>query len=139
MVHLALLAAEKAFASTKLSEAIESISLTDYREFSANDAQIETYLRELLAAGDQCQQCSTPVPPNARFCGECGTRVQASSIIGTLLDEPVGALSLSLKLKERVKPLFPRVGDVVQARREEIMRIKFIKEVRSRIIKNSCR
>ena len=61
-----------------------------------------------------------------------------TSIIGPLLDEPVDALSLSRALCERVKPQFPRVGDVVQARREEVMRIKWIKEVRSRIIKNAA-
>ena len=36
MVHFAILAAEKAFASAKLTEAMGSISLTDYREFSAS-------------------------------------------------------------------------------------------------------
>ena len=37
-----------------------------------------------------------------------------------------------------MRPQFPRVGDVVQSSREEIMRIKWIKEVRSRIIKNAA-
>jgi zinc-ribbon domain len=138
MVHLSLLAAEKAFANTKLGEAIGSISLTDYREFSASDPQIETYLRSLNEAGDQCPNCSTPVVPNAKFCPECGMKIAVTSIIGPLLDEPVDALSLSSALKERVRPQFPRVGDVVQATREEVMRIKFIKEVRSRIIKNAA-
>ena len=138
MVHLSLLAAEKAFANTKLGEAIGSISLTDYREFSASDPQIETYLRSLNEAGDQCPSCSTPVAPNAKFCPECGMKIAVTSIIGPLLDEPVDALSLSSALKERVRPQFPRVGDVVQASREEVMRIKFIKEVRSRIIKNAA-
>jgi zinc-ribbon domain len=138
MIHLALLAAEKAFANPKLAEGIGSISLTDYREFSANDAQIATYLRALHDSGDQCPKCSTPIPPNARFCAECGSKIEPTSIISTLLDEPVSALSLSTALKERVRPEFPVVGDVVQAKREEIMRIKFIKEVRSRIIKNAA-
>jgi hypothetical protein len=138
MVHFAILAAEKAFASTKLSEAIGSISLTDYREFSASDIQIETYLRDLQAAGDHCEKCSTPIPPNSKFCPECGNKLEVTSIIGPLLDESVDALSLSRALRERVKPHFPRVGDVVQASREEVMRIKWIKEVRSRIIKNAA-
>jgi uncharacterized OB-fold protein len=138
MIHLALLAAEKAFANPKLAEGIGSISLTDYREFSANDAQIATYLRALHDSGDQCPKCSTPIPPNARFCAECGSKIEPTSIISTLHDEPVSALSLSTALKERVRPEFPVVGDVVQAKREEIMRIKFIKEVRSRIIKNAA-
>jgi hypothetical protein len=138
MIHLALLAAEKAFSNAKLSEAIALISLTDYREFSANDSQIATYLRALHEAGDQCEKCSTPVPPNSKFCAECGNKIEATSIISGLLDEPVDALSLSNALKQRVRLDFPLVGDVVQATREEIMKIKFIKEVRSRIIKNSA-
>jgi hypothetical protein len=138
MVHFAILAAEKAFASAKLTEAMGSISLTDYREFSANDAQIDTYLRGLQEVGDHCGKCSTAIPPNAKFCQECGNKLEVTSIIGPLLDEPVEALSLSHALRERVKPHFPRVGDVVQASREEVMRIKWIKEVRSRIIKNAA-
>jgi hypothetical protein len=138
MVHFAILAAEKAFASARLTEAMGSISLTDYREFSASDAQIETYLRELQEAGDHCEKCSAAIPPNAKFCPECGNRLEVTSIIGPLLDEYVDALSLSRALCARVRPQFPRVGDVVQASREEIMRIKWIKEVRSRIIKNAA-
>lgn len=138
MVHFAILAAEKAFANPKLNDAIGSISLTDYREFSATDVQIETYLRELQEAGDHCSKCSVSIPPNAKFCPECGNKLDVTSIIGPLLEESVDALSLSLALRERVKPQFPRVGDIVQAPREEVMRIKFIKEVRSRIIKNAA-
>jgi hypothetical protein len=138
MVHFAILAVEKAFASTKLTEAMGSISLTDYREFSATDVQIETYLRELQEAGDHCAKCTAAIPPNAKFCPECGNKLETTSIIGPLLDEYVDALSLSRALCERVRPQFPRVGDVVQASREEIMRIKWIKEVRSRIIKNAA-
>jgi hypothetical protein len=138
MVHFAILAAEKAFASAKLTEAIGSISLTDYREFSAVDAQIETYLRGLQEVGDHCGKCSAAISPNAKFCHECGNKLEVTPIIGPLLDEPVDALSLSRALCERVKPYFPRVGEVVQASREEVMGIKWIKEVRSRIIKNAA-
>jgi hypothetical protein len=138
MVHFAILAAEKAFANVKLSEAIGSISLTDYREFSASDSQIATFLRELQEAGDHCGNCSVAIPPNAKFCPECGSKLESTSIIGPLLDEPVDALSISEALRARVKPTFPRVGDVVQATRDEVMRIKWIKEVRSRIIKNAA-
>jgi hypothetical protein len=138
MVHFAILATEKAFASAKLGEAIGSISLTDYREFSATDTQIETYLRALQEAGDHCGRCSSAIPPSAKFCPECGDKLSVTAIIGPLLEEAVDALSLSLALRERIKPQFPRVGDVVQASREEIMRVKWIKEVRSRIIKNAA-
>jgi hypothetical protein len=138
MVHFAVLAADKAFASSKLTEAMGSISLTDYREFSANDAQIETYLRGLQEVGDHCGKCSSAIPPNAKFCHECGNKLEVTSIIGPLLDESVDALSLSRALRERVKPQFPRVGDVVQANRDEVKKIKWIKEVRSRIIKNAA-
>lgn len=138
MIHLALLATEKAFSSAKLSEAMGSISLTDYREFSATDPQISTFLRTLQEASDQCTSCLTALPANARFCSECGTKVEAKSIISALLDEPVGKLSISSRLVNRINPTFPRVGDVVQAHREELMKIAYIKAVRSRIIKNAA-
>jgi hypothetical protein len=138
MVNMALLATEKAFASAKLSDAIRAISLTDYREFSAGDAQIEGYLQALKESADHCQKCPAILPPNAKFCPECGDRVEAKSIISGLLDEPVSALSISDRLKKRVEPSFPTVGNVVQATREEVMQIPYIKEVRSRIIKNAA-
>jgi len=138
MIHLALLATEKAFSSSKLSEAMSSISLTDYREFSSSDPQLETYHRALKDAQDQCSHCSAPLGPNVKFCSECGTKVEVTKIIGSLLEEPVAALSISDKLKNRVCPHFALVGNVVQATREEVMRIPYIKEVRSRIIKNAA-
>ena len=138
MVHIALLVTEKAFSSARLSDAISSISLTDYREFSDTDSNIEKYLASLAASSDQCSHCGHALSPKDKFCPECGHQIEAKGIISSLLDEPVDELSLSHRLKDRVRPSFPRVGDVVQARREELMRIKFIKEVRSRIIKNAA-
>ena len=138
MIHLFLLATEKAFFSPKLSDAIRVISLTDYREFSATDSQIETYLRSLHETGDQCSYCSAPLSPTAKFCAECGTKVPKKQIIIGLLDEPVSSLSISEKLANRVTPSHPRVGDIVQATRDDLMRISYIKEVRSKIIKNAA-
>jgi hypothetical protein len=138
MINLAVLATEKTFSSAKLAEAMGAISLTDYREFSANDPQIKTFLRALQEASDQCTNCLSPLPANAKFCSECGTRTEAHSIISTLHDEPVGNLSISHRLVRRVVPKFPKVGDIVQAPRPELMKIPYIKEVRSRMIKNAA-
>lgn len=121
MINLALLATEKAFSSPKLSDAFGAISLTDYREFSSSDPQIETYHRALKDAQDQCSECSAPLGPNVKFCGECGAKVQATKIIGGLLEESVTELSISDKLKKRIQPHFALVGNVVQATREEVM------------------
>ena len=114
------------------------MSLTDYREFSSTDKQIEAYLDQLKETSDKCPDCSADIDPNAKLCSQCGSKIDTGSIIGPLLDEPVSALSISDKLKARVQPNFPKVGDIIQASREEIMRIKWIKEVRSRIIKNAA-
>ena len=67
MVNIALLLNERAFASSKLTNALELISLTDYREFSVDDPQIETYLKEMTAASDVCGNCSTPLPTNSKL------------------------------------------------------------------------
>jgi hypothetical protein len=65
-------------------------------------------------------------------------KVVTTSIVSSLLEESVDALSISDRLKARVKSRFPTVGDVVQARRVELMQIPYIKDVRSRIIKNAA-
>jgi len=41
-------------------------------------------------------------------------------------------------LKGRIRPKFATVGSVVQAKRDELMAIQYIKDVRSRIIKNAA-
>jgi uncharacterized OB-fold protein len=138
MIHLALLATEKAFSNPKLSESIGAISLTDYREFSSTDVQIETYLRTLKDSADHCPSCSAALAPDAKFCSACGSKLESKPIITGLLEELIDALSISDRLKDRVRPKFPRVGDVVQARKEEIMTIPYIKDVRSRMIKNAA-
>lgn len=138
MINLALLATERAFAKRKLNEAIGAISLTDYREFSRTDPQIDSYVEDLIKSADQCSSCSASMAPNAKFCSECGARIETTSIISTLFEEPVGALSISDRLALRIQPYFATVGGVVQAKREELMEIRYIKEVRSRIIKNAA-
>lgn len=138
MIHLSLMATEKAFSKTKLRDAISSLSLTDYREFSSGDPKIKNYVADIMESKETCQACGADLPPNARFCNQCGAKVEQTTIISSLLEEPVTALSISDRLKNRIKDRFPKVGNVVQANRQEIMTIKYIKEVRSRIIKNAA-
>ena len=138
MVHLAYMYAEKAFSSTSLTTIMSSLSLTDYREFSSSDPQLGTYLKSLKEASDECTQCSAELPSNAKFCLECGHKVEQTSIIGQLLEESVFELSISDKIATRLEKKFPTVGDVIHATRNEIMKIRYIKEVRSKIIKNAA-
>lgn len=138
IVNIALLLSERAFSSTKLKTNLEAISLTDYREFSETDPTILTYVQEIGTAGDVCQTCSAHLVPNAKFCSGCGAKVESTSVIAGLLDEKIDALSISDKLKNRIRPKFPTVGHVVQSKRSELMSISYIKEVRSRMIKNAA-
>jgi hypothetical protein len=139
VVNIALLLSERAFASTQLKQNLDSISLTDYREFSASDVSLESYVTELNSSSDSCPQCSAQLLPNAKFCAQCGHKVAESiSVITGLLEDGVDALSISDRLKKRIRPRFQKVGHVVQASREELMSIDYIKEVRSRIIKNAA-
>ena len=94
--------------------------------------------KKLKISADKCTTYSADLPPNAKFCSDCGGKVETHSIISGLLDEPVSSLSLSEKLIKRTREKFPLVGDVINATRGEVMNIKFIKEVRSRIIKNAA-
>ncbi|KAG8153419.1 zinc ribbon domain-containing protein [Burkholderia catarinensis] len=139
MVNIALLINERAFFSAKIKESLDLISLRDYREFSSNDTEIQGFLSKIQASSESCVHCSANLTPNAKFCSACGKRVEKQgSIIAGLLDEPTQKLSVSEKLIQRVSPEFPKVGDVVQATREELMRVQYIKEVRSRMIKNAA-
>jgi hypothetical protein len=138
LVNLALMATEKAFDTQKTSDAIARLSLTDYREFSSSDSQIQTFLSTLLAPSDTCPDCSNAIPSSAKFCSECGYKVVTTSIVSSLLEEAVTALPVSDRLLERVKPKFPTVGAIVQAKRAELMTIPYIKDIRSRIIKNAA-
>jgi hypothetical protein len=138
MVHLALLFTEKAFVSKKFSEIINMISLTDYREFSAEDPSFDQYLDRLKLSAEECQKCSSEIPANAKFCPACGSKVEEKSIVGALLDDSVRDLSISGLIADRVEPEYPLVGDVVHAMRSELMKISYIKEVRSRMIKNAA-
>lgn len=138
MVHLALLFTEKAFASNKFNEIISMISLTDYREFSAEDPNFEKYLNRLKGSAEECQNCSSEIAANAKFCPECGSKVEEKSIVGALLDDSVRKLSISRLIADRVEPEFPLVGDVVHSARSDLMKIPYIKNVRSRIIKNAA-
>ncbi|MBY0201677.1 MULTISPECIES: zinc ribbon domain-containing protein [Paenibacillus] len=138
MVHLALLTTEKVFSSNNISESLGNISLTDYREFSLNDSNIEGYLQEIKDLSDKCADCNRDLSPNAKFCSECGKKVENTSIISSLLDESVYKLPIEAHLKNKISSTYPRVGDIIQTSREELMTIKYIKEVRSRIIKNAA-
>ena len=138
MVHLALLFTEKAFISNKFSEIIGMISLTDYREFSATDSAFDEYLNKLKLSADECQECSAEIPPNAKFCPECGSKVIEKSIVGQLLDDSVREISISNAIADRVEPEYPLVGDVVHATRQDLMKISYIKDVRSKMIKNAA-
>ena len=138
MVHLALMFIEKAFATQTLGEAISALSLTDYREFNNLDTNIQKYLEGLNESTDRCPNCSADILPTAKFCPECGEKLPEKSIISGLLEEPIEALSISDKLKNRIAPHFPRVGDIIQANRTELMEIKWIGAVRTRIIKNAA-
>lgn len=137
LVNLAIMATEKAFDTAKTSDAISRLSLTDYREFSASDSQINTYLDSLLISNEVCSACSAPLGQNAKFCSECGRPVTAISIVSTLLEDSVNSLSISDRLKARISPKFKTVGSVVQAKRTELMALPYIKDVRSRIIQNT--
>lgn len=138
MVHLALLFTEKAFQTYKFSDVIKMISLTDYREFSSEDPEFGKFLDRLKQSAEECQMCSSEIPANAKFCPECGHKVEEKSIVGELLDDSVRKISISSAIADRVEPEYPLVGDVIHATRQDLMKISYIKKVRSKMIKNAA-
>jgi len=138
MVHLSLLFTEKAFANPSISEVMKSLSLTDYREFSATDETFKSYIETLGRSVENCPSCSSELPSDAKFCPNCGNKIETSSIVSALLDETVDSLSISDAIKTRLKTKYATVGEVLQATTEDIRSISYIAEVRSKIIKNAA-
>jgi hypothetical protein len=138
MVHLALMATEKAFSTTDLTEAIQLLSPRYTKHFLGNDPNFNKYLSNLQEASEQCANCSADLPPNAKFCPECGAKVEMISIVSALLDESIDSLSLSEKIKARIKNNFPLIRDILEASIEDLKVIPYIKERRSIMIKNAA-
>lgn len=137
MVHLALMITEKAFTTNNILEAVNALSLTDYREFSSSDSQIVEYSQKIKEGGDLCGKCGEEVALDAKFCSHCGTRIERTSLISKLLDDSIDQISISYGIAQRVKEYYPKVGDLLQATKADLMEIDYIGPIRSRIIKNA--
>jgi len=137
MVHLALMMAEKAFNTNNIIEAVNSLSLTDYREFSSNDGKIVDYSKKIKEGGDLCSECGEEISLSAKFCSHCGKKIERTSLISKLLEDSVDALSVSYGILQRVKALYTKVGDLLQATKLDLMKIDYIGPVRSKMLKNA--
>ena len=136
MVHLAMMVTEKAFKNTKVLDAIKSLSLTDYREFSSNDKTIEQFSEDIKADGDLCSNCGTEVSLEAKFCSQCGHQIERTSLISKLLDDSIDKISVTSGTVKLVKETYPLVGDLLQATKKDLMYLYYIGQVRSRMLKN---
>ena len=137
MVHLALMLAEKAFNTTNILEAINTLSYTDYREFSSTDSNIDKYTQKIKEGGDLCSNCGEEVSLEAKFCAHCGTMIERTSLISKLLDDSIEETTITHGIAQRIKQEYPKVGNLLQATKEDLMKIFYIGTVRSRVVKNA--
>ncbi|HCZ34696.1 MAG TPA: zinc ribbon domain-containing protein [Cytophagales bacterium] len=137
MVHLALMITEKSFTTNNILDAVNALSLTDYREFSSSDSNIVEYSQKIKEGGDLCGKCGDEVALDAKFCSHCGAPIERTSLISKLLDDSITQISISHGIAQRVKEYYPKVGDLLQATKAELMEIDYIGPIRSRIIKNA--
>jgi len=137
MVHLALMLAEKAFNTNVILDAVNALSLTDYREFSSSDARIDEYAQKIKEGGDLCSNCGEEISLESKFCGQCGTKVERTSLISVLLDDSIRQIAITHGVANRVIPEYPKVGDLLQATKDDLMQIDYIGPIRSRMIKNA--
>lgn len=137
MIHLALMATEKAFNQPKIIDAIKSLSLTDYREFSSSDSRIKEYSEKLKLGGDLCNKCGSEISLEAKFCQECGLKIERNSLISKLLDDPIEKTSVTSGILNLVNKEYPKVGDLLQATKEDLMKLYYVGPVRSKMIKNA--
>ena len=138
MVNLALMITEKAFDSPRIGDAVKALSLTDYREFSSSDPNILDFTESIKESSETCENCGVEVSLEAKFCSNCGAQIVRRPIIGKLLDDSVELLSITPKIAKRVKPIYAKVGDVLQASKEELMEIDYVGPVKSKQIKNAA-
>ncbi len=138
MVNLALMITEKAFQTNKISEAVNALSLTDYREFSSSDSQIISITEKIKENGETCSNCGTELSLEAKFCSNCGTKVERERLITVLLEDSIEKLSIGYRLAQRVKKSHPKVGDILQATRDELQKINYVGDVKSRLLKNAA-
>ena len=132
-----MMVTEKAFKNTKVLDAIKSLSLTDYREFSSNDKTIEQFSEDIKADGDLCSNCGTEVSLEAKFCSQCGHQIERTSLISKLLDDSIDKISVTSGTVKLVKETYPLVGDLLQATKKDLMDLYYIGQVRSRMLKNA--
>jgi hypothetical protein len=138
MINLALMLSEGAFKKNlKLGDAIASLSLTDYREFSSDDGSLDIYLEKIRGAENKCSKCLQIIKGDANFCSNCGEPIHQKQIISQLLEESIHSVAISQKLAQRVAAKYPTVGDVLQISHDELMEIRYIKETRARVVKNA--
>jgi hypothetical protein len=137
MVHLALMLAEKGFNTNNILDAVKALSLTDYREFSSSDSKIDEYSKKIKEGGDLCNECGEEISLEAKFCGQCGANVERTSLISILLEDPISNLSVTSGVIARMASHYPKVGDLLQATKEDLMEINYIGNVRSRMVKNA--
>ncbi len=137
MIHLALMLTEKAFNTNDILEAVNALSLTDYREFSSSDTKIEEYTQKIKEGGDLCSNCGEEISLEAKFCSQCGSQVERTSLISLLLDDSIKQVTITPRIASRIEPEYPKVGDLLQATKEDLMQIDYIGPVRSRMVKNA--
>ncbi len=138
MVNLSLMFTEKAFISSKISEAVKSLSLTDYREFSSSDSKILVFTEQIKESGETCSNCGSEITLEAKFCSNCGVSIQRTRLISVLLEDEIDKLSIGRRIAKRVKEKYSKVGDILQASKDDLMTIYYVGNVKSRIIKNAA-
>jgi hypothetical protein len=138
MINLTLMITEKAFESNRIGDAIKALSLTDYREFSSSDPNILEFTEKIKEAGESCDNCGLEVSLEAKFCSNCGSPIARKPIISKLLEDSIDLLSIGTRIAQRVKPIYPKVGDVLQASKEDLMEIDYVGVVKSKSIKGAA-
>jgi hypothetical protein len=102
-LHLGVAANEKVFHSSLSRDpdiAIKRLSIADYREFYASDPRFEQLVSDYPSSAT-CPNNHVRQTDGA-FCPICGQRFKVDKVIETLLNDPVGRLSLTEFLKSKL-------------------------------------
>jgi DNA-directed RNA polymerase subunit RPC12/RpoP len=135
LVHPAILVRENALFVGEINPSLEAIvsALNEplrerFREFTKNSPRLLDFRQDEQPTGVECPKCSFLVAESAKFCSNCGYRIEQPSPLQELRACGVEQLELTQGIKQRViaDGRFSTVGSIIDATDDQLDSIAWI-------------
>lgn len=122
--------------ATAFVSALTSPSLKKFRSYTRNSPKLLEFAEQEKEDVAFCRNCNAEVGAEARFCSNCGTPVERSSLYEELRNASSSELELTPGIKARLvrDGRFPTVGSILDAEGADLEQIYMIGPQRSKII-----